>query len=248
MMRNATSSHLVSGLASHGVSRCLRVHACVFMRTHFAVRVIFDCVCLRWGRCLFSCSFHDHYITCGIFAATGVYFHPCESWSKLLFKHRLETEIFSDAQTASPIKMIELSLINNSYWKHGIMWQRCHFIRKKMNTGERITGLWPKIPNTTFCLVCFLLPWAALCTVCAVIPQKKRRHTYAFIKIMYRRFFDVSLGSAEKVTQLFWDCLLSDCKATVTVYLWPSNAVKLIRSSLYFSICCCRPAGGFSSV
>lgn len=131
MMRNATSSHLVSGLASHGVSRCLRVHACVFMCTHFAVRVIFDCVCLRWGRCSFSCSFHDHYITCGIFAATGVYFHPCESWSKLLFKHRLETEIFSDAQTASPIKMIELSLINNSYWKHGYNVTALSFYQEK---------------------------------------------------------------------------------------------------------------------
>lgn len=117
-----------------GLSRCqplsARVRLCAPTRV-FAVRVIFDCVCLRWGRCSFSCSFHDHYITCGIFAATGVYFHPCESWSKLLFKHRLETEIFSNAQTASPIKMIELPLINNSYWKHSIMRQRCHFIRKK---------------------------------------------------------------------------------------------------------------------
>lgn len=208
MLLHLTSCQAWPLTVSAAVCACTRVCLCAPTRV-FAVRVIFDCVCLRWGRCSFSCSFHDHYITCGIFAATGVYFHPCESWSKLLFKHRLETEIFSDAQTASPIKMIELSLINNSYWKHGIMWQRCHFIRKKMNTGERITGLWPKIPNTTFCLVCFLLPWAALCTVCAVIPQKKRRHTYAFIKIMYRRFFDVSRGSAEKVTQLFLGLLVA---------------------------------------
>lgn len=207
MLLHLTSCQAWPLTVSAAVCACTRVCLCAPTRV-FAVRVIFDCVCLRWGRCSFSCSFHDHYITCGIFAATGVYFHPCESWSKLLFKHRLETEIFSDAQTASPIKMIELPLINNSYWKHGIMWQRCHFIRKKMNTGERITGLWPKIPNTTFCLVCFLLPWAALCTVCAVIPQKKRCHTYAFIKIMYRRFFDVSQGSAEKVTQLFLGLLV----------------------------------------
>lgn len=154
MLLHLTSCQAWPLTVSAAVCACTRVCLCAPTRV-FAVRVIFDCVCLRWGRCSFSCSFHDHYITCGIFAATGVYFHPCESWSKLLFKHRLETEIFSDAQTASPIKMIELPLINNSYWKHGIMWQRCHFIRKKMNTGERITGLWPKIPNTTFCLVCF---------------------------------------------------------------------------------------------
>lgn len=38
-------------------------------------------------------------------------------------------------------------------------------------------------------------------TVCAVTPQKKSCHMYALIKIMYRRFFDVSRGSAEKETQ-----------------------------------------------
>lgn len=136
-------------------ARPLALSVCVFTRSrscvHAAVRVISDRVCLRWGRCSFSCTFHDHYITCSIFAATGVYSHPCESRSKLLFKLRLETEIFSNVQTASPIKMIELLLINNSYWKHCIMWQGCHFMRgEKMNTGERRAQMWPEKQHLLF--------------------------------------------------------------------------------------------------